>query len=395
MSDPNLRPCPVCGGRERRLIYRQSFMEGPMGDSYDVVVCAQCGAGFADGIPAQDEMDRYYSEQSKYSRAFAGGAESPWETRRFEVTARQAAEHVRCREASILDIGCATGGLLAAFTRLGFQDVTGVDPSPECAAAAKRLHGVSVRTATLAQLAGWDRRFDLILLVGVLEHVREAGRAVEIAAGLLKPGGLIYCAVPDVEGLAESVNAPFQQFSTEHVNFFSIHSMNRLFAAHAMASARAWRWTVEWREGVTEPVASGVYKAAPTGVLPFDTATGPALERYVAASAKADLKILSAIESLRLSQEPIIVWGAGTLARRLLATTRFAEANIQAFVDSDPQQQGGRLAGRPIVRWDAATTRNETVIICSVAFEKEIADTIRGNRGYSGRVMTIFGGDVP
>ena len=71
----DVRPCPVCGGVERRVLHRQRFLEGPLGAGYDVVVCRHCGAGFADGIPAQEELDRYYAEQSKYTYNHAGGAE--------------------------------------------------------------------------------------------------------------------------------------------------------------------------------------------------------------------------------------------------------------------------------------------------------------------------------
>src|ERR1700677_5030046 len=112
MSDLKSRPCPVCCDFGRRILHRQQFLDGPMGEGYDVVVCNRCGAGFADGIPSQAEMDRYYAEQSKYTYDHAGGAESPWDLKRFELTVEQVAPHLKSLDARILDIGCATGGLL-------------------------------------------------------------------------------------------------------------------------------------------------------------------------------------------------------------------------------------------------------------------------------------------
>ena len=191
------RPCPVCGGVERRVLYRQRFRDGPLGDGYDVVVCRQCGAGFAEGIPSQEELDRYYAGQSKYTYDHAEGAESPYDFKRFETIADQLIPFLPSRETRILDVGCATGGLLSVFKQRGFGNVLGIDPSPACAPAARRLHGVEVRTATLAQLAGWQESFDLILLVGVLEHLRDVQPAVRTMAARLKAGGLLYCAQPD------------------------------------------------------------------------------------------------------------------------------------------------------------------------------------------------------
>jgi len=395
MSDSGSRRCPICDGLGRRLIHRQRFIDGPMGDGYNVVVCTQCGAGFADGIPSQAEMDRYYIEQSKYTYDHADGAESTWDLKRFEATVGQIAHYLKSRNARILDIGCATGGLLSVFKKSGFENVMGVDPSPACAEAAGRLHGVKVLVSTLFQLTDWEERFDLILMLGVLEHLREVKDAVRVASRLLTQGGHIYCAVPDVEGLASCSNAPYQQFSIEHVNFFSISSLERLMSECGMVEEHAWIWTVEWREKILEPIVSGLYKpkSVPMHQL-FDERTGPAMERYLAFSKEGDRKIHTVIDSLRSSQEPILVWGAGTLARRLLATTRFAEANIAAFVDSNPHLQGHVLADRVILAPRQLKGRNESVVICSVTFAKEIAGAIRYQYGYFNRMISLLGEDL-
>lgn len=362
-----------------------------MGDGYGVVVCTECGAGFADGIPSQVEMDRYYAEHSKYTYEHTDGNESLWDFKRFEATVEQVMPHLKSQNVRILDIGCATGGLLAVFKKRGFPNVIGTDPSPACVEAAGRLHGVKVRAATFAQLSDLKERFDLILMVGVLEHLREVKDAVRTASQLLNPGGLVYCAVPDVERLADCPNGPYQQFSVEHVNFFSIRSLKRLMAECGMVDVRAWNWTVEWREGVWEPTASGLYAPGVAKAQLFDESTGPALDRYLAFSEEGDRKILSAIDSIISSQEPILVWGAGTLARRLLATTRLAEANIAAFVDSNPYLRGQMLADRPILEPRQIAGRKESVLICSVSFAKEIAGAIRHQYGFPNRMISILG----
>jgi FlaA1/EpsC-like NDP-sugar epimerase len=95
------------------------------------------------------------------------------------------------------------------------------------------------------------------------------------------------------------------------------------------------------------------------------------------------------IDSLRRSQEPILVWGAGTLARRLLATTSFAEANITGFVDSNPHLQGQVLSHRPILGPGQIVGRKESILICSVSFAKEIAGEIRNQHGFQNRVISL------
>ena len=173
----------------------------------------------------------------------------------------------------------------------------------------------------------------------------------EPLARLLRPGGLLYCAVPDVEGLADCPNAPFQQFSAEHVNFFSWPArLERLVAGAGMAPRRIVAMDRRMAGRGHRADRKRRLYARPDPGLGIDAATRPALERYVAVSREGDARMIAAIEALRATQEPLVVWGAGTLARRLLATTRFAEANILAFVDRIPTCTAGALPAGPSSR---------------------------------------------
>jgi SAM-dependent methyltransferase len=377
MTVESTRSCPVCDGAKRRILHHQQFLDGPIGDGYDVAICEQCGAGFADGIPSQATMDSYYAEQSKYTYSHTDGAGSPWDIKRFEATLDQVIPRLTSRNARILDVGCATAGLLALLKARGYENVLGFDPSQECADTAKRMHGIEVRTGSFLQMENWTESFDLILMVGVLEHLHEAALSIRIISKLLRPDGLFYCAVPDVEGLADCANAPYQQFSVEHVNFFSKHSLDNSFIRNGLSPLSTSRWTIEWRERVFEPIASGIYKLGASGSFAFDYSTAPALERYLYVSKKGDDAILAIIESLKKSGTPILAWGAGTLTRRLLATTDLAKVNIRAFVDSNPNLTGHTLANRPILAPDQIQDRKEHILICSQAFESEIVDAIR------------------
>jgi SAM-dependent methyltransferase len=404
------------------VLHQQRFYEGPLGDGYDVVVCGYCGAGFADGIPTQAELDRHYAERSKYTYAHAGGEESPFDFKRFELIADQLEPHLPAKSARILDIGCATGGLLAVLKRRGYMNVLGSDPAPACAEAARRLHGVEVRTATLAEHATWTERFDAVMLVGVLEHLRDVRTAVRTVASLLRPGGILYCAQPDVETFAECENAPYQQFSTEHVNFFSCNSLVRLMVAADLAPKAIWRWTVEWREGATDSVVSGVLRRkeacvpmaeecegvgerelegtvsesgqsfpfSASGGPPSDKITGPALRNYLVRSAAQEAAAVRQINELVRTQEPVIIWGAGTLARRLLATTALGRVNIIAFVDSNPALAGQTLISRAVLSPDDLAGRAEMILICSRVFEAEIRRIIISSLRLSNRVCSFY-----
>lgn len=390
LSRKGARPCPICAGLERHVLHRQRFESGLLGDGYDVVVCGNCGAGFADGIPAQEELDRYYAEQSKYTYG-GDGDESVYDMRRFAAIVEHVAPRLRSREARILDLGCATGGLLRLLRDRGFTNVLGADPSPSCAQLARQRHGVEVRVATLADVSGWEEKFDLILMVGVLEHVREVQSAVQSIIPRLEGAGQLFVAVPDVEGLADSRNAPFQQFSMEHVNFFSRSSLDRLLAGCDLTPAAHWQYTVEWRENITEPILSGLYAAGASPGQNRDEVTGRALARYIASGAADEARIQATIARIAATGIPFLIWGTGALTRRLLATTDLARANITGFVDSNVQQHGRQLAGRPVFAPAEIAGRGESILVCSIAFEREIVATIRTRLALSNPVLTLYG----
>ncbi len=60
-------------------------------------------------------------------------------------------------------------------------------------------------------------------------------------------------------------------------------------------------------------------------------------------------RIHETVLELIASQRPLVVWGVGTHTQRLLATGGLAEANIVAFVDSNPNYLGKKLNNIPIL----------------------------------------------
>jgi 2-polyprenyl-6-hydroxyphenyl methylase / 3-demethylubiquinone-9 3-methyltransferase len=98
----------------------------------------------------------------------------------------------------VLDIGCGGGILSEPLARLG-ASVVGADPSDSNIAVARHhaaQSGLSIdyRNVTAEALAAADETFDVVLAMEVVEHVADLGLFVEIAAGMVKPRGLLFVA---------------------------------------------------------------------------------------------------------------------------------------------------------------------------------------------------------
>jgi 2-polyprenyl-6-hydroxyphenyl methylase/3-demethylubiquinone-9 3-methyltransferase len=98
----------------------------------------------------------------------------------------------------MLDIGCGGGILAEPLGRLGAAMVA-IDPAEDNVAVARRhaeQSGVTIdyRATTAEALAQAGESFDVVLAMEVVEHVVDVGTFVGLAAGMVKPGGLMFVA---------------------------------------------------------------------------------------------------------------------------------------------------------------------------------------------------------
>ena len=142
---------------------------------------------------------------------------------------------------------------------------------------------------------------------------------------------------------------------------------------------------------MTDSVVSGIFGQS-TGTIFHgrDAITQVALQRYVERSAAQEAGVLLVIENLVRSQEPILIWGAGSFARHLLASTSLGQANITAFVDSSLSQQASMLLGRSVLAPTALADRPEMILICSLVFGAEIRRCITAELRLPNPVRSIF-----
>ncbi|WP_158807970.1 bifunctional 2-polyprenyl-6-hydroxyphenol methylase/3-demethylubiquinol 3-O-methyltransferase UbiG [Beijerinckia sp. L45] len=95
----------------------------------------------------------------------------------------------------ILDIGSGGGILSESLARLG-ASMVGIDPAPNNIAVAARHAAtenlaIDYRCTTVETLAQESQKFDAVLVMEVVEHVRDVPGFLRDAASLVRPGGLI------------------------------------------------------------------------------------------------------------------------------------------------------------------------------------------------------------
>ncbi len=356
------------------------------------MVCETCGFAYADEIPEQEAFDAYYRDLSKYEYEHRGGKESEHDDARFREMAELLSRWIPSSHSRILEIGCSTGRLLALLRERGFPNVWGLDPSPGCAEAARRLYGVPVLTTSLSGLAKSREKFDFVILIGVLEHIRDLDGALATIHQILFPDGRVHLDVPDATQFADWPDAPFQQFSTEHINFFSGRSLANLMQVRGFRCAFSEKVQRGYTQTTVMPCVQAVFENSSGGPGDWirDDGTGMRLLEYIRQSQTVDTRLRQIIERTTAIGKPIIVWGVGTHTQRLLADGGLDKADICLFVDSNPKYHGHELQGIPIVSPESLRQRTEPILICSRVFQREIQGQIQDQLNLNNKLLLLY-----
>jgi SAM-dependent methyltransferase len=386
------RACPVCGGGNSKLLFEQHFEQlsgAQLLDGYNIVVCRDCGAAFADRIPEQAVFDDYYREFSKYEGGEPEAAGPPETEKRFEDAASFVAGFIPSLDAPILEIGCGFGQFLWVLRQRGFSNLLGADPSPGCARAARKFYDIYVTDRTIFTLERPETPYEFLTLIGVMEHIRDLDRTIERFHELLSPTGRVYLEVPDASRLDPGMDAPFQEFSVEHLNYFSPLSLNNLMTQRGfrvVASGRALRRLHE----VEIRTAYGVYERSPEPAgWVKDDETEPGLSAYVEGCRGQDAQLREKIRRAIPEGRRILVWGVGAHTLRLLATRGLEVEWVEAFVDSNSKYQQRDLRGVRVIS-PAEVRPGPQILISSRGFQREIHDQIRNRLGLANPVILLY-----
>ncbi len=101
-----------------------------------------------------------------------------------------------CSSGHLLDVGCASGGLLREAKKRGYR-VSGVEVNQRAAQCAITQYALDVRASTLEEACWPESHFDVIILVNTIEHLYHPSKTVTEIFRILKPGGYFYCVTPD------------------------------------------------------------------------------------------------------------------------------------------------------------------------------------------------------
>lgn len=188
--------CVLCGSGESTLVSERDRHGEPLATR----VCDGCGLVWNDPVPGDAELEDFYANH--YRVAYKGAFEP--RNRQIVRNFRRAREHVEtfgdviAPARHVLDVGAGSGEFLLAVSR-NAQTAIGIEPNRGYAEYCRTRLSLDVRTDKLRAGMFDDESFDLIRLNHVLEHLNDPVRALTMIARMLKPDGVFYVEVPNID----------------------------------------------------------------------------------------------------------------------------------------------------------------------------------------------------
>lgn len=210
--------CPIC--------HRKNPSEFDHKNGFIVWKCSSCDLLW---VPGVDEgiLKKFYSKSYFESKDRTFGYNNYIED---EEILRKNAQYILSEfpkfkdyQPKILDIGCAHGFLLDEARKLGWKTY-GIEFSVEAAKYAADKLDLNVSCDSITQADFSENSFNIITMIGVIEHLIDPIAAIRKMNKILKPGGYLVITTINTKGFVRL----FDLKPPEHIFYFSAKNLSLL-----------------------------------------------------------------------------------------------------------------------------------------------------------------------
>jgi SAM-dependent methyltransferase len=351
----------------------------------DLVICPRCRLVQITETVAPEVLFRQYLYFSSYSDTAVAHA--------GELARRMVKEAALDPGSLVIEIGSNDGYLLQHYRAAGIP-VLGIEPAVNIARVASE-RGIPTMaeffSAALARRLRADGvRPRIVHLHNVLAHVADLNGVVEGIGVILAEGGTVIIEVPYLRDLID--HGEFDTIYHEHLCYFSLTALDRLFRRHRLAPVRVERIPIHGGSlRLFVQALPAEVDASLTGLLEEERHWGVDDWAPYAGFAKQvkaiQRELRQLLASLKASGKRIAGYGAAAKGSTLLNSCGIGAETIDFIVDRNEHKQGLLMAGTriPIVPPQAlASEMPDYVLLLTWNFADEIMAQQRAYRERGG-----------
>jgi len=239
-EEKKIIPCTLCNSN--------SFKPSLQCEGFSYVRCAKCGLVQMNPQPEQKEIERRYGEshgqdylayELSNEKAFLDLALLALKDSGFEEIERTL---LPCNKARVLDVGCATGSLLAALRQRGWE-TTGVEISGPQAEYGRLKRNLDLRNGSLEEIRFPGEYFNVVIASHLIEHLNNPASFAEEVYRILASGGYFFVTTPNIAGFqARLFKNRWRSAIFDHLYLFSAKTLTRLLAEKSFAVEKISTW---------------------------------------------------------------------------------------------------------------------------------------------------------
>ncbi len=249
-------------------------------------------------------------------------------------------------ESLVVEIASNDGYLLQYYKRAGVP-VLGIEPATNVARVAEEERGIPTLTEFFGEelarkLAGEGRRADVIHANNVLAHVADLNGVVEGISLLLKDDGVAVIETPYVKDMIDG--REFDTIYHEHLCYFSLTALDRLFGRHGMMIEDVERLPIHG--GSIRVVAGKGNEWSPSVDRLLEEEAGWGADRFEAYrrfGTKVERlrgELLDLLGELKAQRRSIAVYGASAKGSTLLNYFGIGRETLDFVADRSTVKQG-------------------------------------------------------
>ncbi|MEN3046503.1 MAG: class I SAM-dependent methyltransferase [Candidatus Hydrothermales bacterium] len=219
--------CPVCFSQNSALFIKIKFFT--VKSLFYIYKCKDCSLLFNFPTYSNRDLKRLYGKSYYF---FLRDEIS--ELKRVSLQYKRVFSNLELSPNSkIIEIGSGRGYLLYILKQMGYS-AKGVEISKEACLYAQRKFNVEVFNGTLEEYAKLtDERYDLILLIDLIEHIKDPHSFMNSLSLISKKGTKLVIDTPNSESRdIEIYKEKFIGFNPYHIRLYSLNSLTHLLRAY-------------------------------------------------------------------------------------------------------------------------------------------------------------------
>lgn len=367
------RVCPICGNESYDYLDKIRLLlpkEYHLPEEYYIVHCKTCGFCFSDTSATADDYNNYYSKCNTYSGTPVGMEEWNWI---YEPAEKMVKPYINLNS-HLIDMGFGKGIFLKWLEKRGYANILGIDPSPESVKAIEKdgIHAIEGNIFNPAEIQ-YQKTADCVFLFDVLEHLLFPYEAISTLKTYMKENCYFLISVPNYAYLKENNNPIVNMFNQEHINYFSIISLNNLLEKCGFRLIQS-NETDDNEEIIALYQLNDKIK---NKILEKDNICIESIKEYLDRFKKRRLLIEKKLSALKEDNiKEIYVWGTGAFTMWLLNNTILGEFKIN-FIDNNVTKIGKKIDAHIIISPNSIDNEEKPILVSSMLYAENICTQIK------------------